>query len=91
MIYDLNIAEDAFVKAMEGFDAIIVRCNPGQINAAGGQSIIGGMNGWMAKSGEYSYQNINGCYGYRIFSWLFIKCDDIVWYNVMICVYIYMA
>jgi hypothetical protein len=47
------------------------------------------MNGWMAKSGEYSYQNINGCYGYRIFSWLFIKCDDIVWYNVMICVYIY--
>eukprot|EP00438_Fugacium_kawagutii_P023664 Skav206428 [mRNA] locus=scaffold292:632099:648782:- [translate_table: standard] len=28
---------DAFVKAMEGFDAIIVRCNPGQINAAGGE------------------------------------------------------
>ncbi|CAE7825509.1 unnamed protein product [Symbiodinium sp. CCMP2592] len=27
---------DAFIKAMEGFDAIIVRCNPGQINAAGG-------------------------------------------------------
>ena len=38
-IYDKNIAEDAFVKAMEGFDAIIVRCNPGQINAAGGRDV----------------------------------------------------
>eukprot|EP00435_Cladocopium_sp_Y103_P014727 s3396_g3.t1 len=33
---------DAFVKAMEGFDAIIVRCNPGQINAAGGREETGG-------------------------------------------------
>ncbi|CAE7924024.1 unnamed protein product, partial [Symbiodinium necroappetens] len=30
---------DAFIKAMEGFDAIIVRCNPGQINAAGGDQM----------------------------------------------------
>lgn len=30
---------DAFFKVMEGFDAVIVRCNPGQINAAGGDQM----------------------------------------------------
>ena len=44
-------AEDAFVKAMDGFDAIIVRCNPGQINAAGGGRSGNGLetdwNVWM--------------------------------------------
>ena len=57
-------AEDAFVKAMEGFDAIIVRCNPGQINAAGGQTIIGGMNGWQNRV-KIHIRNGKSCYGYR--------------------------
>merc|ERR1719253_1376795 len=30
---------DAFFKVLEGFDAVIVRCNPGQINAAGGDQM----------------------------------------------------
>jgi len=30
---------DKFFQVLEGFDAIIVRCNPGQINAAGGDQI----------------------------------------------------
>jgi len=30
---------DAFFKVMEGFDAVIVRCNPGQINSAGGDQM----------------------------------------------------
>jgi len=30
---------DQFFKVLEGFDAVIVRCNPGQINAAGGNQI----------------------------------------------------
>jgi len=30
---------DAFFKVLEEFDAVIVRCNPGQINAAGGDQV----------------------------------------------------
>ena len=31
---------------MEGFDAVIVRCNPGQINAAGGDQMSLWQNTW---------------------------------------------
>eukprot|EP00933_Yihiella_yeosuensis_P030954 TRINITY_DN244_c0_g1_i2.p1 TRINITY_DN244_c0_g1~~TRINITY_DN244_c0_g1_i2.p1 ORF type:complete len:527 (+),score=162.87 TRINITY_DN244_c0_g1_i2:49-1629(+) len=30
---------DKFFQVLEGFDAVVVRCNPGQINAAGGNQI----------------------------------------------------
>eukprot|EP00434_Breviolum_minutum_P029249 symbB.v1.2.025871.t1/scaffold2543.1/size76562/3 len=39
LIHYVPEEHDSFVKAMEGFDAIIVRCNPGQINAAGGDQM----------------------------------------------------
>ena len=40
----LNLRHDTFFKVMEGFDAVIVRCNPGQINAAGGDQMSLGQN-----------------------------------------------
>ena len=36
VIHYLHEEHDKFFKVMTGFDAIIVRCNPGQIKADGG-------------------------------------------------------